>query len=71
MSALPTATALDGRAMAAGTETKIGCHTLRGDGRRAHLENCGALEHAQQIAAHQSPRETKLYHRLRRLRMAA
>ena len=28
-----------------------------------HLQNGGTLEHAQQIAAHQSPRTTKLYDR--------
>jgi hypothetical protein len=29
----------------------------------AYLQNGGTLEHAQQIAAHQSPRTTKLYDR--------
>ncbi len=29
----------------------------------AYLENGGTLEHAQQIAAHESPRTTKLYDR--------
>jgi integrase/recombinase XerD len=28
-----------------------------------HTENRGTLEHAQQIAAHESPRTTKLYDR--------
>jgi hypothetical protein len=31
----------------------------------AHLENGGALEHAQAMAAHESPRTTKLYDRSR------
>jgi integrase/recombinase XerD len=29
----------------------------------AYMQNGGTLEHAQQIAAHQSPRTTKLYDR--------
>jgi integrase/recombinase XerD len=29
----------------------------------AYLTNGGSLEHAQQIAAHESPRSTKLYDR--------
>ena len=36
--------------------------TLR-TGITAYLQNGGTLEHAQQIAAHQSPRTTKLYDR--------
>jgi integrase/recombinase XerD len=41
----------------------IGCHTFRATGITAHLENGGTLEHAQQIAAHESSRTTKLYDR--------
>jgi len=41
----------------------IGCHTFRATGITAYLENGGTLEHAQQIAAHESPRTTKLYDR--------
>jgi hypothetical protein len=37
------------------------CHTFRATGITAYLQNGGTLEHAQQIAAHQSPRTTKLY----------
>jgi integrase/recombinase XerD len=43
--------------------TLIGCHTFRATGITAYLENGGTLEHAQQIAAHESPRTTKLYDR--------
>ncbi len=32
-------------------------------GNTAYLENGGTLEHAEQIAAHESPRTTKLYDR--------
>ncbi|MGH2958224.1 MAG: tyrosine-type recombinase/integrase [Solirubrobacterales bacterium] len=51
------------RANAAGIETEIGCHTFRATGITAYLEGGGTLEHAQQIAAHESPRTTKLYDR--------
>ena len=51
------------RARAAGILTPIGCHTFRATGITAYLENGGTLEHAQQIAAHESPRTTKLYDR--------
>jgi site-specific recombinase XerD len=51
------------RAARAGIETKIGCHTFRATGITTYLENGGTLEHAQQIAAHESPRTTKLYDR--------
>jgi site-specific recombinase XerD len=37
------------------------CHTFRATGITAYLLNDGSLEHAQQIAAHESPRTTKLY----------
>lgn len=51
------------RAKAADIETEIGCHTFRATGITAYLEGGGTLEHAQQIAAHESPRTTKLYDR--------
>jgi len=41
----------------------IGNHTFRATGITAYLENGGALEHAQSMAAHESPRTTKLYDR--------
>jgi len=37
--------------------------TFRAPGITARLANGGALEHAQVMAAHQSPRTTKLYDR--------
>jgi site-specific recombinase XerD len=39
------------------------CHTFRATGITAYLLNSGSLEHAQAIAAHESPRTTKLYDR--------
>jgi integrase/recombinase XerD len=39
------------------------CHTFRATGITAYLSNGGTLEHAQQIAAHASPKTTKLYDR--------
>jgi site-specific recombinase XerD len=51
------------RAGAAGIRTKIGCHTFRATGITIYLTNGGDLEKAQQMAAHESPRTTKLYDR--------
>src|SRR6202165_2344455 len=51
------------RAAAAGIAAAIGCHTFRATGITAYLANGGALEHAQEMAAHESPRTTKLYDR--------
>lgn len=52
------------RAIAAGIGSdRICCHTFRATGITAYLENGGTLEHAQAIAAHESPRTTKLYDR--------
>ena len=53
------------RAVAAGIADAIGCHTFRATGITAYLANGGALEHAQEMAAHESPRTTKLYDRTR------
>jgi site-specific recombinase XerD len=39
------------------------CHTFRATGITVYLENGGTLEKAQQIAAHESARTTKLYDR--------
>lgn len=39
------------------------CHSFRATGITAILENVGTIENAQAIAAHESPRSTKLYHR--------
>ncbi len=51
------------RALAAGVEVPIGCHRWRAIGITIYLENGGSLERAQQMAAHSSPRTTKLYDR--------
>jgi len=42
------------------THTPVGCHTWRATGITIYLENDGRLEHAQQMAGHESPRTTKL-----------
>jgi integrase len=51
------------RARAAGLPAAVCCHTFRATGITAYLENGGTIENAQAIAAHESPRTTKLYDR--------
>lgn len=51
------------RAAAAGIATELGCHSFRATGITVYLKNGGLLEHAQQMAAHESARTTKLYDR--------
>jgi site-specific recombinase XerD len=51
------------RAVAVGIMAPIGNHSFRATGITAYLSNGGALEHAQEMAAHESPRTTKLYDR--------
>jgi integrase/recombinase XerD len=51
------------RAATLGLGTRIGCHTFRATGITAYLDNGGTLENAQLMAAHESPRTTKLYDR--------
>jgi integrase len=51
------------RAEAAGIKTPICNHSFRGTGITTYLSNGGTLEKAQQMAAHESPRTTKLYDR--------
>jgi site-specific recombinase XerD len=51
------------RAIAAGIMAPIGNHSFRATGITAYLSNGGTLEHAQEMAAHESPRTTKLYDR--------
>jgi integrase/recombinase XerD len=51
------------RAREAGLPEAICCHTFRATGITAYLENGGTIEKAQMIAAHESPRTTKLYDR--------
>jgi integrase len=43
--------------------TRATCHTFRATGITDYLSRGGTLEHAQRIAAHESPRTTKLYDR--------
>jgi site-specific recombinase XerD len=51
------------RTAEAGLKGKLGCHVFRGTGITAYLEAGGTLENAQAMAAHESPRTTKLYDR--------
>jgi integrase/recombinase XerD len=51
------------RARAIGLPEEICNHTFRATGITAYLENGGTIEHAQQIANHESPKTTKLYDR--------
>jgi len=51
------------RAADLGTRVRVGCHTFRATGITAYLETGGTLENAQAMAAHESPRTTKLYDR--------
>jgi site-specific recombinase XerD len=51
------------RARDAGLNADVCCHTFRATGITAYLEAGGTLENAQAMAAHESPRTTKLYDR--------
>lgn len=51
------------RAEDAGISSEIACHTFRATGITEDLRNGGTIEQAQAIAAHESPRTTKLYDR--------
>ena len=51
------------RARDAGLDAGVCCHTFRATGITAYLDNGGTLENAQAMAAHESPRTTKLYDR--------
>jgi site-specific recombinase XerD len=51
------------RSIRAGISAATCCHTFRATGITAYLENGGTIEKAQAIAAHESPRTTKLYDR--------
>jgi site-specific recombinase XerD len=53
------------RSLAAGLGSRISNHSFRATGITVYLENGGTIEKAQQIAAHESPRTTKLYDRTR------
>ena len=51
------------RAQDASLDVAVCCHTFRATGITAYLDNGGTLENAQLMAAHESPRTTKLYDR--------
>src|SRR6202011_4143305 len=51
------------RTAEAGYKIKLGCHVFRATGITAYLRAGGTLENAQAMAAHESPRTTKLYDR--------
>ena len=51
------------RSKRVGLPTSTCCHTFRATGITTFLENGGTIEIAQAIAAHESPRTTKLYDR--------
>ena len=51
------------RAAAAGLPPSTCCHTFRATGITTYLTNGGTREHAQQTAAHASPKTTKMYDR--------
>jgi integrase/recombinase XerD len=51
------------RSAAGGLSGRVCCHTFRATGITAYLDNGGTIENAQAIAAHESPRTTKLYDR--------
>jgi integrase len=55
----------EGRAAAAGIETKLGNHSFRATGITAYLKNGGTLEKAAAMANHASTRTTQLYDRRR------
>ena len=46
-----------------GLDANVSCHTFRATGITPYLEAGGTLENAQVMAAHESPRTTKLYDR--------
>jgi hypothetical protein len=51
------------RARQAGLPHTTCCHTFRATGITTYLQNGGTIEHAQQIANHESPRTSALYDR--------
>jgi integrase len=51
------------RTAEAGFKIRLGCHVFRATGITAYLDKGGTLENAQLMAAHESPRTTKLYDR--------
>jgi integrase/recombinase XerD len=55
---------INSRCAAAEMGSQWNLHTFRATGIIAYLLNCGSIEGAQAIAAHESLRTTKLYDRL-------
>lgn len=51
------------RARKLGLPADVRCHTFRATGITNFLQNGGKVEEAASIAAHESPRTTKLYDR--------
>ncbi|MCA9214668.1 MAG: tyrosine-type recombinase/integrase [Planctomycetales bacterium] len=51
------------RARGAGIQSRVCSHTMRATGITSYLENGGSVEHAKNIANHESIRTTKLYDR--------
>ena len=51
------------RAKKAGLLTAVCCHSFRATGITNYLEHGSTLEKAQAMAAHESPKTTKLYDR--------
>ena len=51
------------RVKKAGIKSRIGCHSFLATGITNYMEHDGTLEKVQQMAAHASPRTTKLYDR--------
>jgi len=51
------------RATDAGAFDPVSCHSFRATGITVYLVNKETLETAQKIAAHESPRTTRLYNR--------
>jgi integrase len=47
------------RAVGVGIHAPIGNHSFRATGITAYLANGGALEHAQEMAAHETPADYK------------
>jgi site-specific recombinase XerD len=51
------------RALEAGVNTPVCCHSFRATGITNYLSNGGTLEKAQRMACHESAKTTKLYDR--------
>jgi integrase len=54
---------IERRSAEPGMKVRVGCHTFRTTGITAYLAAGGMLENTQAMAAHESPRTTRLYDR--------